>query len=141
MDKLLRNYSIDDITMSLIQKFLVCGVVRDFSVFPNGKVEIRKETRNEKVNLFEWKSTSIQQTNAEYHLIADGILTQKDYTLRFENPEKKSYIPVECTDSIGLYSNITFLSDFSDLLLNMPIVLTIGILNDKIKAVKEGIGD
>ena len=76
MDKLLRNYSIDDITMSLIQKFLVCGVVRDFSVFPNGKVEIRKETRNEKVNLFEWKSTSIQQTNAEYHLIADGIFTQ-----------------------------------------------------------------
>jgi len=83
-----------------------------FNKFPNGKVEIRKKIRNKKVNFFTWRTTAIQRVNSDYHLIADGILTQKDYTLLFENPDKKMYFPVECIDSINLYSNIIFSSDF-----------------------------
>jgi hypothetical protein len=83
-----------------------------FYSFPNGKIEIKKESRNVKTNMYSWRSSSIQKVSGEYHLIADGILTQKDYNLLFENPEKKMYLPVESTECLNLYSNITFSSDF-----------------------------
>lgn len=83
-----------------------------FYSFPNGKIEIKKESRNTKVNIYNWRSSSIQKISGEYHLIADGILTQKDYSLLFENPEKKMYLPIESTECLNLYSNIIFSGDF-----------------------------
>lgn len=83
-----------------------------FFSFPNGKIEMRKESRNTKTNMFSWYSSSIQKLGNEYHLIADGILTRKDFNLLFENPEKKMYLPAERTDCLNLYSNITLSSNF-----------------------------
>jgi CRISPR-associated endonuclease Cas1 subtype I-B len=83
-----------------------------FHLFPSGKIEIKKENRKTKVNMYSWRSSAIQKTSGEYHLIADGIITQKDYNLLFENPDKKMYIPQECTECLNLYSNITFSTSF-----------------------------
>jgi group II intron reverse transcriptase/maturase len=83
-----------------------------FHKFPNGKIEIKKDNRKTKTNMYSWRSSAIQKTSGEYHLIADGILTQKDYNLLFENPDKKMYIPQECTECLNLYSNITFSTGF-----------------------------
>ncbi len=47
-----------------------------------------------------------------YHLLSDGILTRKDFSLLFENQEKKMYIPVEVADSIFVYSKISLSSYF-----------------------------
>lgn len=83
-----------------------------FYEFHNGKIEVKKESRSTKTNMYSWHASAIQKISGEYHLIADGILTQKDYNLLFENPEKKMYLPVESTECLNLYSNITFSSDF-----------------------------
>ena len=97
----------------------------NFHPFPNGKIEIKKENRNAKTSMYSWRASSIQKIKGEYHLVAEGILTRKDYNLLFENSEKKTYIPVESIESLNLYSNIIFSSDFfrfaaqKDLLLNI----------------------
>ena len=39
-------------------------------------------------------------------------MSKRDYTLLFDSEEGKKYLPVEVTDSISAYSNITFSSDF-----------------------------
>lgn len=83
-----------------------------FYSFPNGRIEIKKETRSARINIYSWHSSSIKKVSGEYHIIADGILTQKDYSLLFENTEKKMYLPVESTNCLNLYSNIVFSSDF-----------------------------
>jgi group II intron reverse transcriptase/maturase len=83
-----------------------------FYSFPNGKIEIKKENRSARSNMYSWRSSSIQKISGEYHLIADGILTQKDYNLLFENQEKKMYLPAESTECLNLYSNIIFSGDF-----------------------------
>jgi len=83
-----------------------------FHPFPNGKIEVKKNTRNTKTYVYNWKPSAIQKVGGEYHLIADGILTRKDYNLLFENPEKKMHLPVESAECLNLYSNITFSSSF-----------------------------
>ncbi len=59
-----------------------------------------------------WHNSSVQRINKEYHLINEGVLTRKDFTLLFENEEGKHYIPVEAVESINVYSNITISSGF-----------------------------
>jgi len=83
-----------------------------FYLFPNGKIEIKKNVRNPRRYMHNWQSSSIQKIGGEYHLISDGILTRKDYNLLFENPEKKMHLPVESAECLNLYSNITFSSSF-----------------------------
>jgi group II intron reverse transcriptase/maturase len=83
-----------------------------FFSFQSGKVEIRKDNRKQKRDYWKWQTSAIQKTDQNYHFIADGVLTQRDYTLLFENPEKKIYLPSESIDSISAYSTITFSSNF-----------------------------
>lgn len=45
-------------------------------------------------------------------MINDGILTRQDYNILFENKERKKYIPVETMDSLYIYSNTIFTSEF-----------------------------
>ena len=59
-----------------------------------------------------WTQTSIQKVGANYHLINDGILTRKDYSVLFEEASGKYYIPVEVTDSLNIYSNVVVSSGF-----------------------------
>lgn len=94
-----------------------------FSSFPNGKVEIKKESRSSKISIYDWKSSALQKLGGEYHLMGDGILTQKDYNLLFENPEKKMYIPVNSTDCLNFYGDITLSSGFFKFISNNNIQL------------------
>lgn len=59
-----------------------------------------------------WHKSAIQKIGKNYHLINDGILTRKDYNILFENESGKYIIPVEVVDSINIYSNVVFSSDF-----------------------------
>ena len=52
-----------------------------------------------------WRTSALRKENNEYHIINDGILTNADYSILFENKDKKVYIPVETTNSINIYSN------------------------------------
>lgn len=76
------------------------------------KVYIRQYKKDNTIYYKKWNSSAIQKIDRNYHLIHDGILTKRDYTILFENDEKKYYIPVETCGSINIYSNVTFSSSF-----------------------------
>lgn len=52
--------------------------------------------------------------NGRFHILSDGIINREEYGLLFENEEKKHYIPVEVTDQINIYGNVTLISRISE---------------------------
>lgn len=76
-----------------------------------GKIEIKKHeyTKNNVYHI--WHQDSIKKIQQNYHIIQNGILNKKDYALLFENDAQKHYIPVEATEQLNIYSDITFTSN------------------------------
>lgn len=70
----------------------------------------REKTRLKYYNY--WKESSLKQNGNEIHVISDGILSQREYTIIFENKDKKVYFPVENTKSINIYSNVIMNTNF-----------------------------
>lgn len=75
----------------------------------NGSIDIRRHQYQRSGAYSKWHESAIAETPApgEYHIVEDGILNRKDYTLLFENEEEKHYIPVEVIDQLNIYGNIT----------------------------------
>lgn len=82
--------------------------------FKNKHVIIRKEKTAYRTVYRDWHTTGIQRIDHNYHLINEGILTKRNFTILFESEDGKKYIPVETTDSLYIYSNIIFTSGFFD---------------------------
>lgn len=76
------------------------------------KVLAKKYERGEEKHYNHWNVSAIQKIDRHYHIVNDGILTRKDYTVLFENEERKYYLPVETCGSINIYSKVTFSSSF-----------------------------
>ncbi|RGR54906.1 CRISPR-associated endonuclease Cas1 [Agathobacter rectalis] len=67
----------------------------------------------EKPNYFgSWHCSAIQKIDRNYHIINDGVLNKKDFTILIENDEHKMYIPIETCTSINIYSNVILGSSF-----------------------------
>ena len=75
-------------------------------------VYIRRYKTENQTYYKKWHTSAIQKIDQNYHLINDGILTKKDYTILFENQEGKYYLPVETCKSINIYSEVSFSSTF-----------------------------
>lgn len=76
------------------------------------KVYVRRYKHENESYYRKWNTSAIQKIDRNYHLINDGILTRKDYTILFENEEGKYYLPVETCGSINVYSQVSFSSSF-----------------------------
>lgn len=83
----------------------------EFTTTRNGIV-VQRKSRNAATQIGHWKAAKIEWRDSAYHIISDGILTKKDFSILFENPEKKMYIPVEVATVISVYSDIILSSDF-----------------------------
>lgn len=59
-----------------------------------------------------WHPSAIQKVEQDYHIISDGILNRKDFSILFESEEHKIFIPVEACSSINIYSNVIFGKSF-----------------------------
>lgn len=97
-----------------------CGVFKaisrtyfgyEFTNTHNGIV-VQRKSRNVAAQIGHWKAAKIEWRDSAYHIISDGILTRKDFSILFENQEKKMYIPVEVTTVISVYSDIVLSSEF-----------------------------
>lgn len=62
-----------------------------------------------------WQQSSVKEIDHNYHIVNDGILTRKDFTLLFENEEGKKYLPIETIESLSIYSNVIFSGGFFEL--------------------------
>ena len=75
-------------------------------------IEIVKKEKA-KLNYYSfWHPSALRKENNEYHILNDGILTNADYSILFENKDKKVHIPVETTNCINIHSNTMFSSNF-----------------------------
>lgn len=101
-----------------------CGVFRvfarkylGFQFEKAGTSILVKRAKIEKRNVFgSWHKNSLQKIDHNFYIVNDGVLTKKDFTILFDNEEKKTHIPVETTDAINIYSNVIFSSNFIETL-------------------------
>ena len=70
-------------------------------------LKYRLEGSQEKDYYKDWHSDSIHRVNKEFHLVQDGILNKKDFSLLFENENSKQYIPVEVTSQLNVYKDVS----------------------------------
>lgn len=75
-------------------------------------IKAKKNKQETKVKYNYWHKSAIRKEDNEYHIINDGILTKKDYSILFENEDQKIEIPTEVTEHINIYSQIIFSSNF-----------------------------
>ena len=78
----------------------------------------------QKQNVYaEWHPSVIKKVNEEYHILKNGILNKKDYSLLFENEDEKHHIPVEATEQINVYNEIILPSNVLRTLFHQKIRL------------------
>lgn len=107
IEKVPLNKSKSGVYKSLNRKFLgYCFEEK------SGKVIAKHEKKAYTTIYRDLYTTGIKKVDHNYHLINEGILTKRDYTLLFEGPTGKKYIPIETTDSLYVYSNIIFSGNF-----------------------------
>ena len=107
IEKVPLNKSKSGVYKSLNRKFLgYCFEEK------SGKVIAKHEKKAYTTIYRDWYTTGIKKVDHNYHLINEGILTKRYYTLLFEGPTGKKYIPIETTDSLYVYSNIIFSGNF-----------------------------
>ncbi|MDO5097095.1 MAG: CRISPR-associated endonuclease Cas1 [Peptostreptococcaceae bacterium] len=81
-----------------------------FSKSKTGAIMVKK-VRKPQTIYNSWNESVLEKKQNKYHLINDGILSKKDWTILFENEQNKRYLPVEIVDNLNVYSNIVFDSD------------------------------
>ena len=87
------------------------------------RIEVKKKQYEKRTMYQKWNQSVISKVNREFHIVQDGILNKKDYALLFENEEEKHHIPVEITNSINMYGNITVASNVLDTLRKKGIAI------------------
>ena len=75
-------------------------------------VTILRANHEEKIYYGSWHPSAIQKIDQNYHIVTDGILNRKDFSILFESEEKKIFIPIEACASINVYSNVIFGKSF-----------------------------
>ena len=75
---------------------------------------IASRYKNKVENYNNWKQSNIQIIDRDYYIVNDGILTKSDYTLLFDNDNGKNYLPVNTMESLNIYSDVMFSSNFFD---------------------------
>ena len=78
----------------------------------SGKIIAKRDNKAYRTVYRDWYTTGIQRVDHNYHLINEGILTKRDFSLLFDGKDGKKYIPVETTDSLYIYSNVIFSGEF-----------------------------
>ncbi len=79
----------------------------DLMEAPGGIIEIRKHTYLCTRVQRSWATSVVEKAHGSYHIVQDGVLNRKDYSLLFENEDEKHHIPVNVTEQLNVYGNVT----------------------------------
>ena len=74
---------------------------------PCASVEVRRHTYRPVHVQSRWSSSIVRKSHGAYHIVKDGVINRKDYSLLFENDDEKHHIPVGVTDQLNIYGNVT----------------------------------
>lgn len=82
-----------------------------FDLYKRGnRIKVERHTYNRDSYYRNWHESAVEKVNREYHIINSGVLNKKDYAMLFENEELKHHIPVEATEQLNVYNEITLTS-------------------------------
>lgn len=95
-----------------------------FSKGAAGSILATKYTKPRTIH-YQWQETAVEKKQNQYYLMNDGILSKRDWTLLFENEEKKMYLPVEVVDNINVYSDVIFGSDIFHYFFEKRVVMNL----------------
>ena len=70
------------------------------------------ENSNDRQQGYAWQKENVKKIDGVYHLVDEGILSRKDYSVLFQNDTGKHILPAETTDTLNVYSNVNFTSSF-----------------------------
>ncbi len=95
-------------------------------VFEEGKkgTVIAKRWKNVNRQYHNWHTSSLQRVDKNYHLINNGILSKQDFSLVFENDDGKVHLPIETTDAVNVYADVTLNANVLKQLTNRRLRLT-----------------
>ncbi len=88
-------------------------------------VLIKPIQRSNKEIYHKWTTSALKEIDHNYHIISDGILTKKDFTILFENEDEKKYIPIESIDTLNIYANVIFSSNFFEMANDVGLCVSI----------------
>lgn len=91
----------------------------------NGKYEAKKYKYQKTECFHNWHESALQRVNHEYHIIQNGVLNKKDYSLVFENEKEKCDLPVGVVDQINIYSDVTIAANALRLISERKIRLSV----------------
>ena len=77
----------------------------------NGFISVDKQMPRPAVN-YNWSSSKPKKNNRRITVLTDGILSKKDFALRFSSENGKYDIPACGCDNINIYSDVVFDSGF-----------------------------
>lgn len=83
------------------------------------------ENSNNRQQGYAWQKENVKKIDGVYHLVDEGILSRKDYSVLFQNDTGKHILPAETTDTLNVYSNVNFTSSFFSFIGRKHIVLNI----------------
>lgn len=70
-------------------------------------LKYRLQGSQEKDSYKDWHADSLHRVNKQFHLVQEGTLNKKDFSLLFENESQKQYIPAEVTSQLNVYTDVT----------------------------------
>ena len=82
-----------------------------FSRNSNGVISMEQNLPKPTVNR-QWTPSNVKNKTGSINIISDGILSRKDFALRFESENGRYDIPPYGCDSINVYSDVVFDSGF-----------------------------
>lgn len=88
-------------------------------------VLVKKAKQKPSVNYHNWYRSALQRYDKDYHIINNGILTKKDYTVLFENDDGKKYLPVETMGNLNIYSDVIFSTGFFEFISSHDLKVSI----------------
>lgn len=91
----------------------------------NGKYEAKKYKYQKTECFHNWHESALQRVNHEYHIVQNGVLNKKDYSLVFENEKEKCDLPVGVVDQINIYSDVTIAANALRLISERKIRLSV----------------
>lgn len=71
-----------------------------------------KKSRKKHTIYYDWHRVEYQKLYGDYHIVSDGILRKKDFTLFFENDDLYQHMPLSSVNAINVYSNVYFTNEF-----------------------------
>ena len=73
----------------------------------NGYISVDKQIPRPAVH-YNWSSSTPKKSSRQITVLSDGILSKKDFALRFVSENGKYDIPVYGCDNINVYSDVVF---------------------------------